>query len=159
MKCALFNLCCRQIAGVVKPNPGQCLLNSSAPLPLYYEHSEEYVRAEAAPDMMPTGSLSPSHFPLLPSPFPSTHQDFPSVAQIYSLMTENDIIPIFACTDDFLPIYEVGLSLLPQEAGVSPPGALTSLSPSFSVCFFLLTSQITGSSPFSSWLLCYFTLS
>ena len=32
-------------------------------------------------------------------------QDYPSVSQIYSLLVQNDIIPIFSCTTDYLQGY------------------------------------------------------
>ena len=33
-------------------------------------------------------------------------QDFPSVSQIYSLLVQEEIIPIFSCTSDFLSRYQ-----------------------------------------------------
>ena len=39
-------------------------------------------------------------------PLPPPVQDFPSVSQIYSLLVQEEIIPIFSCTSDFLSRYQ-----------------------------------------------------
>jgi hypothetical protein len=46
------------------------------------------------------------------------YYDYPSVAQIYTSMSKHDVVPIFACTSDFLPLYQNLTEFLPGSAAV-----------------------------------------
>ena len=50
--------------------------------------------------------------------FPYPPQDYPSVAQIYTSMVRHDIVPIFACTTDFLHLYQNLTLVLPGASAV-----------------------------------------
>ena len=40
------------------------------------------------------------------------------MAQIYTSMSKHDVVPIFACTSDFLPLYQNLTEFLPGSAAV-----------------------------------------